>query len=86
MIIIKSSQSPKDLFQRHALSNNMVQEYTVNTKGKKVMSMPVCPKCERAGLRDKGWLLQKIMCCPHCGYKGPATHQVSAYLREGLYR
>ena len=70
----------------HGLSNPLVNFYLGHGGKSKLMSLPICPKCERAGLRDKGWALSRIMCCPHCGYRGPTTHQLSAYIKEGLYR
>ena len=72
-------------YLEHSLSNPMVNEYI---KGKETLflSLPICPRCERTGLRDKGWALNRIMSCPHCGYRGHATHQVSTYIQEGLYK
>jgi hypothetical protein len=67
----------------HGFSNPMLQQYA--NEGANVLVLPICPKCERIGLRDKGWALHKTMACPHCGYNGRATHQLKAYLDEELY-
>jgi predicted RNA-binding Zn-ribbon protein involved in translation (DUF1610 family) len=69
----------------HGISNPLVKFYA-DMKSTNVLTLPICPKCERVGLRDKGWALYKTMKCPHCGYTGHATHQLSAYLDEGLYK
>jgi len=73
-------------YLEHSMSDPMIQFYMKNGGRQKLLSLPVCPKCERTGLRDKGWAEHKIMTCPHCGFKGKATHQLSSYLREGMYR
>lgn len=70
-------------YLNHGLSNSMLQQYTGD--GANVLVLPICPKCERIGLRDKGWALHRTMACPHCGYNGHATHQLKAYLDEELY-
>lgn len=73
-------------YMEHATSDPLVKFYMNNAGDKLILSLPICPKCERLGLRDKGWKLNRIMTCPHCGYHGVATHQLSAYMDEGLYR
>ena len=83
MIITKTGVNN---YLNHGLSNPLVQLY-MNRGGKtKIMELPICPKCERIGLRDKGWVTHKIMRCPHCGYNGKATCKFSAYLKEGCYK
>lgn len=84
MIIAKSTDV--NTYLNHGLSDPLVQFYMKQGGERLVVSLPICPKCERTGLRDKGWTLHKTMVCPHCGYRGHATHQLSTYLREGLYR
>jgi len=71
-------------YLNHGISSPLVKLYA--EQGANVLTLPICPKCERIGLRDKGWSLYKTMCCPHCGYKGRATHQLSAYINEDLYK
>ena len=70
----------------HGLSDPLVQFYLKNGGNSQILSLPICPRCERTGLRDKGWALSRTMICPHCGYRGHATHQLSAYLDGELYR
>ena len=83
MIISKTNVNK---YLEHTFSDPTIQFYTRNGGERQLLSLPICPKCERTGLRDKGWALYKTMCCPHCGYKGHATHQLSAYIQEGLYK
>lgn len=86
MILDKDGKS-LNKYMAHTTSGSLLQFYQSLDVGKKrIQSLPVCPKCERTGFRDKGWLENKTMCCPHCGYHGKATHLLSAYLDEGLYR
>ena len=73
-------------YLEHSFSDPLIQFYKKQGGEKLLISLPICPKCERTGLRDKGWGLNKIMRCPHCGYHGVATHQLSTYISEGLYR
>jgi hypothetical protein len=84
-ILLPDPQRRLNKFMVHTVSNPRINDY-VFKEGGRIASLPVCPKCERVGARDKGWTLNKIMSCPHCGYHGPATHQLSAYLKEEGYR
>ncbi len=68
-------------YLNHARQNQLVQRHTVP-----VMDLPVCPKCERAGFRDRGWKEKKVMVCPHCHYEGPSTVILRGYMKEKLYR
>ena len=54
-------------YMKHASQNSLIQLYGESRKQDSIMSLPVCPKCEAAGLRDKGWTDHKIMKCPSCG-------------------
>ena len=87
MIILKSGGTTTETIIKHAKSDPFQQFYQSFQSGRKrFLSLPVCPKCERTGFRDKGWGEHKLMHCPHCGYSGEATHVLSAYLNEGLYK
>jgi predicted Zn-ribbon and HTH transcriptional regulator len=81
MIILNNSGTSKSTYIAHGLSHSMH-----NGRRHKAASLPVCPKCERVGFRDKGWQLNKTMSCPHCGYHGKATHVLSAYVEDRLYK
>lgn len=70
-------------FLEHARQNQMVAR---NKTTQEMMEMPVCPRCERAGFKDKGWKEKKIMACPHCHYNGPTTVVLRAYLKEGMFK
>lgn len=52
----------------------------------KLKDNPVCPRCERAALRDKGWSENRIGHCPYCGHRGYMPKTVGAYAAEKLYR
>lgn len=68
---------------KHATSDGMVAMYLGDRPGMKRMnSLPICPKCERIGLRDKGWLENMVMCCPHCGYQGKTDTVYSEYKKD----
>lgn len=81
-----TSKTSLNTYVDHSLSNPMIQFYLPNGGRSRLLSLPICPRCERTGLRDKGWIANKIMACPHCGYRGKATHQLSTYLKEGCYK
>lgn len=51
---------------------------------KRVMHLPVCPKCERPALRDtrKGDPERRYITCPVCGFHGPFTHTVGVHFKE----
>lgn len=84
MIILNKQGTPIETYLNHARQNQLVQKHI---KGKKLFDQPICPKCERVGFRDKGWMEGKMtMVCSHCGYKGPTTKILRAYLEEGLYK
>ena len=85
--MIRSSQDLKnrELYMNHGTQSSLIRLYAKQNR-EKLLSLPICPKCERVGLRDKGWAAEKIMKCPYCGYSGKATHQLSTYLNEGCYR
>jgi hypothetical protein len=88
MIISDSSQRDhmlREKFMAHSTESPLIRLYARMDR-ERLLSLPICPKCERLGLRDKGWVAQKIMTCPYCGYHGKATHQMSAYLNEGCYK
>lgn len=87
MMILSKNGTPLETYMKHGTSGKLQQFYqSFDTGRKKLQSLPVCPKCERVGFRDKGWKDRRSMCCPHCGYQGQATHQVSAYLNDKLYK
>lgn len=80
-MLILNKQSQEELWRRHALSDPLVSDYVRRHNGP-VVSLPICPKCERAGLRSSGWAEHHIMTCPHCGYNGPTDTQFSMYSKK----
>ena len=67
----------------HATSDGMVGLYLSDRPGaSRVNSLPICPKCERIGFRDKGWLEKMVMTCPHCGYNGKTDTVYSEYKKD----
>jgi len=87
MIILSKEGTPLKVWDNHAKSDPLQKFYqSFETGRKRVTSLPVCPTCERAGFRTRGWVDRKMMHCPHCGYNGPSTHIYSAYVEEKLYK
>lgn len=52
----------------------------------KLRDNPVCPRCERAALRDVGWSEDRIGHCPYCGYRGRMPVTVGEYAQKELYK
>lgn len=56
------------------------------TKHKSVMErleyMPVCPKCERLAIPDKGYKAEGIVYCPYCGYRGKTDLTYGIHVRN----
>lgn len=77
-------------YMNHATQAALIKMFQAQNQGingeKKLLALPVCPKCERVGLRDKGWTDHKIMKCPHCGYSGKASHVLMEYIKDELYK
>lgn len=87
MMILDKNGNPLASYMKHGTSHSLQQFYQSHDTGRRrLASLPICPKCEKVGFRDKGWLEKKNMCCPACGYTGPTTHILSAYAAEGLYK
>jgi len=84
-MIVKSREEQIVQFLKHT-SNSPLIRFNNSVKGTPMISLPICPKCEHTGLRDKGWMTHQTMTCPHCGYRGKATHVLSTYLQEGCYK
>ena len=80
------SKTDFNRYLNHATSSKLLNFYLNNGGKTQVMSLPICPKCEKIGFRDKGWATEKTMVCPVCGYRGPATHQLSAFLKDRQYK
>lgn len=70
-------------FIKHATRSELLRKF--NSVKARVMSLPVCPRCERICLRDKrkgdppG---QLYITCPICGYHGPTTMAVRTFIKE----
>lgn len=85
MVLLKTKTEEEYRKQHfmHATSDQMIAMYLADTPGRKrVNILPVCPRCEKLGLRDKGWNEKAIMTCPHCGYSGPTDIIYSEYAKE----
>ncbi|MCK9444970.1 MAG: hypothetical protein M0Q14_10650 [Tissierellaceae bacterium] len=76
-------QKTLDKYLEHARQSQMI---AINKTRKEMLELPVCPRCERIGLRDKGWKAYKIMACPYCNYEGPTSVILKGYLKDKLYR
>ena len=61
-------------------------EYLKGLDIEKAKNNPVCPRCERVALRDKGYTENKIARCPHCGYHGRMDTTLAEYLGKEMYK
>jgi len=88
-VLIKINSDDKDLelkHFRHAVQDPLLATYIEAKPGmKRVNMLPICPKCERIGLRDKGWTKDRIMTCPYCGYNGTTDIVYSEYKKDKNY-
>lgn len=84
MIILgQDKEGTRKKHLKHAISSDMISLYLSEQPGaKRVLSLPICPKCERIGLRDKGWKEKMVMTCPFCGYNGTTDTVYSEYKKE----
>lgn len=83
LILDKNKKGTAEKHFKHATADGMVAMYLGDRPGaKRVHSLPICPKCERIGLRDKGWKENMIMTCPFCAYNGPTDTVYSEYMRD----
>lgn len=72
-----------DQYKRHASSHPWIG----NRGGAKAhIEHPVCPRCEKIALRDKGWQSNRMARCPACGWSGRATTLLNEYIQDELYR
>jgi hypothetical protein len=46
---------------------------------------PVCPRCERWAMRDRGWRDRSLAHCPYCGWRGK-TICLKDYLKRKMYK
>ena len=53
---------------------------------RRTIEHPICPRCERVALRDKGWTQNRKARCPSCGWSGRATILLNEYVEQQLYR
>lgn len=53
---------------------------------KRTIQHPVCPRCEKVALRDRGWAANRMARCPSCGWSGRATTLLNEYVEGGMYR
>lgn len=70
-------------YLNHARQSQMI---AMNKTKREMLDLPVCPRCERVGLRDKGWRSHMRMVCPYCNYEGPTTKILRGYLKDRLYK
>lgn len=87
MIILNRNGTPRSTWEQHARDSSLQKLYQDQQGGRRhLVNLPVCPKCESVGLRDKGWNTQKTMACPRCGYRGQSTYIFRTYVRDQLYK
>jgi hypothetical protein len=84
MYIKKSKQDITALYLKETQKNSFLGRADVIPR---VLDLPVCPKCERPMLKDKGWTAQGIARCVTrgCGWSGPVekTYSVELHLLDG---
>jgi predicted RNA-binding Zn-ribbon protein involved in translation (DUF1610 family) len=69
-----------DKFKQHATSHPWI-----GTKQSYVQH-PVCPRCEKIALRDKGWAANRMCRCPACGWSGQSQLLLKEYINNKSYR
>lgn len=72
-----------DQYKRHAGSHPWIGRAGGANKH---IQHPVCPRCEKIALRDKGWNTNRMARCPACGWSGRATKLLNEYLDDKMYR
>lgn len=70
-----------DKYFKHIQKSDLIMMPEIR---KRVMYLPVCPKCERPALRDthKNDPERRFITCPVCGHHGPFTHTVGVHVKE----
>jgi Zn ribbon nucleic-acid-binding protein len=79
------NRTQDSVYKEHALQNKELKGFLRRFMGD-LYALPVCPRCEKLGLRDQGWRVNRIMSCPDCGYHGPTTKTYGEFLEEALYK
>lgn len=81
----------KEKYLKHIQKSDLL--FVSQGVASRMMSLPVCPKCERPALRDtrRGdprefdlWENpgHRYITCPVCGYHGPYTHSVDYHIEN----
>jgi hypothetical protein len=87
MIVLKRNGTSEETYLKHGKDSKLQRLYQESSGGRRaLLNLPICPRCERIGLRDKGWLERRIMRCPFCDYSGPAQCSLLEYVRSQLYK
>ena len=68
-------------YMEHAKSELVTKFPSVR---RRMLDLPVCPKCERIALRDTrpGDPQRRYITCPVCGYHGPSTIAAKIFIRD----
>jgi hypothetical protein len=82
---MSKEQNTIDAFNIRATEDEMVQ--FALQKGAEVSSMPICPHCERLGIKTKQWAHNRYeMICLACGYKGETDYVYTTYMKDKMYK
>jgi hypothetical protein len=82
--LLVSSTSEKT-YMTHALQNKSLTNF-LGMSNSNLADLPICPRCETIGLRDKGWLENRQMHCPNCDYQGTATETLETFVSKLLFK
>lgn len=84
MYVAKSKQDIAALYLKETQTNSFFSRSDVIPR---MLELPICPKCGRPMLRDKGWATQGVAQCVHrsCGWHGPTdkTYTLEMHLLDG---
>ena len=70
-------------WKRHAHSHPWIGQIGGE---RRTIQHPICPRCEKVALRDKGWERNRIARCPSCHWSGRAEVLLNEYVENQLYR
>jgi hypothetical protein len=84
MYVAKSKQDIAALYIKETRRNAYLSRSEIVPR---MLNLPVCPKCERPMLKDRGWNEKGVATCitRGCGWSGPVskTYNVEMHLLDG---
>lgn len=75
-----------DKYIQHAMKSDLIRGVARNDR-RRMMTLPVCPRCERPMLRDRrkddpDGRENLMATCPVCGYHGKSDKQMGVFVKE----